>query len=88
MRIQLFIEAVEPPGSCDGIKPTALGPPTAVRLALPEPLGSRKLEDVTPDPAEAAAGRQSHETTYSRADGTPACDGRADDGTVTGSGGR
>jgi hypothetical protein len=56
VRIQLFIQVVDPPGSCDGLAPTELGPPTAVTLVIPEPLGSRKLEDVTPEPCRGCGG--------------------------------
>ena len=56
VRIQLFIRTVEPPGSCEGIAPTALGPPTAVTLTLPEPLGTRKLKDATPEPCRGCGG--------------------------------
>jgi hypothetical protein len=50
VRIQVFVLATEPRGSCDGIKPTA------VSLTLPEPLGSRKPEDVTPEPCRGCGG--------------------------------
>ena len=56
VRIELFIRSVEPPGSCDGLKPTALGPATAVSLTLPEPLGARTPKDSTPRPCRGCGG--------------------------------
>jgi hypothetical protein len=56
VRIQVFVKSVDPPGSCDGLKPTTLGPPVAVTLVLPNPLGARKLEDATPEPCRGCGG--------------------------------
>ena len=56
VRIQMFIRTVEPLGSCEGLKPMALGPPVAVSLTLPEPLGARELKDSTPGPCRGCGG--------------------------------
>jgi hypothetical protein len=56
VRIQVFVRTVEPPGSCEGLGPTALAPPVAVTLTLPELLGARKLEDTTPGPCRGCGG--------------------------------
>jgi hypothetical protein len=50
VRIQVFVLAKQPKGSCDGTKATA------VSLTLPESLGSRKPEDVTPEPCRGCGG--------------------------------
>jgi len=56
VRIQVFIRTVEPSGSCEGLKPTSLGPSVAVTLTLPERLGARKLKDSTPRPCRGCGG--------------------------------
>ncbi len=56
VRIQMFVRTVEPSGSCAGLKPTALGPSKAVTVTLPEPLGTRRLEDATPRPCRGCGG--------------------------------
>jgi hypothetical protein len=56
VRIQVLVQEVDPPGSCDGLKPTELGTPVAVTLTLPERLGARKLRDSTPEPCRGCGG--------------------------------
>jgi hypothetical protein len=56
VRIQLFIVAPRHARSCEGLDPTGSGPPVAVSLTLPEPLGPRDPEDATPRPCPGCGG--------------------------------